>query len=245
MSTPKKPTTRSATPKKKPAPGLVKQSRQEYRERQTKDLIKMGYALNKTIKKWQKTKGEYTDTLDLVELDSVPQEHWNKCCKDLMIDFKKKTTPIKQPKGKGIESNQSKYTPELFEKICEEIATSSKSTRSICVANGITSQAMYRWLEQDAELRDKYVRAKEEQVEFMVDEMLEIADDGTNDYMTIEKGDKQYNVEDREVTNRSRLRIDTRKFIASKLKPKKYGDKLDVEHTIIVEQPLFPEEPNK
>lgn len=59
---------------------------------------------------------------------------------------------------------------------------------------------------------------KEEQSELMVEDMLEIADDGSNDYMTIE-GDKSYNVEDKEVTNRSRLRIDTRKWIASKLKP--------------------------
>jgi hypothetical protein len=58
--------------------------------------------------------------------------------------------------------------------------------------------------------------------------MTEIADDGSNDYMTITKGNKSYNVEDREVTSRSKLRVDTRKWMLSKMNPKKYGDKIDV-----------------
>lgn len=77
----------------------------------------------------------------------------------------------------------------------------------------------------------QYARAKEEQADFMIEEMIEIADDGTNDLMTIEKGDISYEVENKEVTNRSKLRVETRKWIASKLKPKKYGDKIDMELT--------------
>ena len=59
--------------------------------------------------------------------------------------------------------------------------------------------------------------------------MLTIADHSDKDTVIIY--DKQGNpvpVEDKEWTNRSRLRVDTRKWIASKLKPKKYGDKIDV-----------------
>jgi len=59
--------------------------------------------------------------------------------------------------------------------------------------------------------------------------------------MTITKGDETYNVEDREVTNRSRLRVDSRKWLASKLNPKKYGDKLELDGNIRVEQPFFPD----
>ncbi len=62
----------------------------------------------------------------------------------------------------------------------------------------------------------------------MAEDILDIADDGSNDFMTITKGDKTYEVENKEVTNRSRLRVDTRKWIMSKMKPKKYGDKLDM-----------------
>lgn len=77
----------------------------------------------------------------------------------------------------------------------------------------------------------QYARAREAQADFLAEEIIEIADDGSNDYMTIVKGDKEYNVEDKEVTNRSRLRVDSRKWIASKLKPKKYADKLDLNHS--------------
>lgn len=86
----------------------------------------------------------------------------------------------------------------------------------------------YVWLKDDEALQDKYARACEVRSEKMFEEMLDIADDGTNDYMTVVKGDIAYNVEDKEVVNRSRLRIDTRKWILSKMQPKKYGDRLDV-----------------
>lgn len=127
------------------------------------------------------------------------------------------------------------FSQELFDKICEKIATSSQSTRSTCKENLINATTFYRWINKDEEtgryggkLRNTYARAKEDQVEYLVDEMLEIADDGSNDLMTITKGDASYEMEDKEVTNRSKLRIDVRKFIASKLKPKKYGDSIDV-----------------
>ena len=55
--------------------------------------------------------------------------------------------------------------------------------------------------------------------------MLDIADDGTNDFMEVQsKGGNSYMVEDKEVTNRSKLRIETRKWVLGKMNPKKYGD---------------------
>ncbi|WP_315823022.1 hypothetical protein [Paraflavitalea speifideaquila] len=88
-----------------------------------------------------------------------------------------------------------------------------------------------KWLRENREdFSAQYARAKEEQADFMIEEMIEIADDGTNDLMTIEKGDISYEVENKEVTNRSKLRVETRKWIASKLKPKKYGEKLETKN---------------
>ena len=69
-------------------------------------------------------------------------------------------------------------------------------------------------------------RARELQAEYLIDEIVEIADDGSNDYMQKKHGP----VVDQEHMGRSRLRIDTRKWAASKLAPKKYGDKLDLNH---------------
>ena len=64
--------------------------------------------------------------------------------------------------------------------------------------------------------------------ELLADEIVDIADDGVNDLMTIVHKDLRYENENREVVNRSRLRVDSRKWLLSKLIPKKYGDHIDV-----------------
>lgn len=120
------------------------------------------------------------------------------------------------------------YTQELADAICEQLSE-GKSLRTVCKAENMPSaRSVFYWLRTYPEFLQQYTRAKEEAADALVDEMIEIADDGSNDYMLIVKGDQEYNVEDREVTNRSKLRVETRKWIASKLKPKKYGDKLDL-----------------
>lgn len=132
------------------------------------------------------------------------------------------------PKGRP-----SIYSEKLALEICDRVATTSNSLKTICEEEGMPSiTSVFRWLRDREEFRKQYTRAKEEQADYLVEEMIAIADDGSNDYMTITKGDAEYNVEDKEVTNRSKLRVETRKWIASKLKPKKYGDKLEVEGNI-------------
>lgn len=70
-----------------------------------------------------------------------------------------------------------------------------------------------------------YARARELQIEAMADELIEISDDGTNDWMTIQRGGQEVEVPNQEVLQRSRLRVDTRKWLMSKIMPKKYADK--------------------
>ena len=116
----------------------------------------------------------------------------------------------------------------VFKEICDYIER-GKSLRSILLAHDMpSSQTFYLWLDSDKNKSKQYARATEIRAENIFEDMLEIADDGTNDFMTITKGDVEYNVEDKEVTNRSRLRLDTRKWMLAKMQPKKYGDKLDV-----------------
>jgi len=126
------------------------------------------------------------------------------------------------------------FTQELADKICIEIATSSKSLRTICKSLNISVGSVLNWLKDKDkhEFLTQYARAKEEQADFLAEEMMEIADDASNDFMTITKGDASYEVENREWTARSKLRVDTRKWIASKLKPKKYGEKLEVQANV-------------
>ena len=129
------------------------------------------------------------------------------------------------------------YSKEIADKICGEIAASSKSLRTICAQEGFPGiRTVMRWLADKDDFRQQYALAKQEQADYMVEEMLEIADDGSNDYMTITKGDITYNVENKEVTNRSRLRVDTRKWIASKLKPKKYADRVELGGSLAINQ---------
>lgn len=128
----------------------------------------------------------------------------------------------------------SKYTPELADKICEQLACGI-SLRTVCKAEDVPSAAtVFSWLRSNPEFLEQYTRAKEESADALIEESLDIADDGTNDWMERNGNDGapigwQLNGEH---IQRSRLRIETRKWMASKLKPKKYGDRQTIEHEV-------------
>lgn len=122
----------------------------------------------------------------------------------------------------------SLYSEQLVDEICEKIATSNKGLHTILSENEAfpSFSTVFNWLSQPDKkyFLDKYTHARELQAEFLADEMIKIADDSSNDTEQTEFGEK----ENKEWTNRSRLRVETRKWIASKLKPKVYGDKIDI-----------------
>ncbi len=122
------------------------------------------------------------------------------------------------------------YTPEMGDKICFEIMSTNKSLRTICRMEEMPCMTtMLKWLRENEEFALQYARAKQEQADYFVEEMLDIADDSKNDNETRYTAEGEpYIVENKEWVNRSKLRVDTRKWIASKLKPKKYGEKLDI-----------------
>lgn len=119
------------------------------------------------------------------------------------------------------------FTQEIADLICDGLA-GARSLRSICLDEGMPDQrTVFRWLADDryADFRQQYARAREAQIEAFVDEMIDIADDGTNDWITRERDDgSTYEVVNTEVVHRSKIRLDTRKWIAAKMMPKKYGD---------------------
>lgn len=129
---------------------------------------------------------------------------------------------------------KGKFTQALFDKICNIIATSSTGIHKACQECGIQHTTFYNWIQDDAELMNQYVRAREQQAEFLADEIIAIADDGSRDTKTIRKGGEVIEVEDLEWTNRSKLRVEARKWVAAKLKPKRYGDKVEVDQNISV-----------
>lgn len=121
--------------------------------------------------------------------------------------------------------------------LCDELATSSRGIGKILAAGyqGLplpTYSTVMLWLEEDTQLSDRYARAKEAQAEFMADELLEIADDARNDWMEREDPDNPGFRLNGEHIQRSRLRVDTRKWLAAKLKPKKYGEKVEQTHKV-------------
>lgn len=115
--------------------------------------------------------------------------------------------------------------------ICEKIAD-GMSLRDICLEDGAPHRStVFRWLSQHPDFNDQYGRAREAQAELLADELMAISDDGQNDTYLDEDGKQRT---DHDVIARSKLRVDTRKWIASKLKPKVYGDRqqLDISGTL-------------
>ncbi len=134
------------------------------------------------------------------------------------------------PKKKETKGRSSTYSEDITDVICERIAI-GESLRLICQSEEMPAlSTVFKWLNQHKEFSDQYARAREEQAECLVDEINEIADDGRNDWMEkYSKNDKQIGwILNGEAVARSRLRIDARKWQASKLKPKKYGEKLEL-----------------
>jgi hypothetical protein len=145
--------------------------------------------------------------------------------------------PRKTAKPAAKIGRPSTFTPALGLAICGRLAE-GESLRRICDSKGMPDKAtILRWLSAgiapDApgelrEFRDQYARARELQADALFDECQDIADDGRRDY-TIGKGGI---VVDHDHIARSRLRVDTRKWMAGKLNPKKYGDKITAEHDV-------------
>lgn len=115
----------------------------------------------------------------------------------------------------------SDYTQEMADYICAELAD-GKSLRAICRDHeDLNTGKVMRWLGANKEFQEQYARARELQADALFDETLDIADqyDTAKDILTPD------------LINRAKLRIDTRKWIAGKLRPKKYGEKIQQEHT--------------
>ena len=88
-----------------------------------------------------------------------------------------------------------------------------------------TISTIYLWLATHKEFSELYIKAKEDQADTLTEQMLDIADNASNDWMKTNDPDNPGYRQNGEAINRARLRVETRKWLASKLKAKKYGDK--------------------
>lgn len=127
----------------------------------------------------------------------------------------------------------SQYTAEMGEFICLRIANGESLRKIVSDPDMPASSTVFKWLSEQKSFSEQYARARESQMEVMAQEIIDIADDGRNDTYTDDDGNERTN---QDVINRSRLRVDTRKWLMSKLAPKKYGDKIT--HSGDSDQPL-------
>ena len=108
---------------------------------------------------------------------------------------------------------ESTFTQEVADQICDRVMN-GESSRAICEAQGMpTWRTLFRWLDANEAFRQQYARAKEIAGERMAEDIISIADSA-----------------DSESYNAARLQVDARKWIMSKLLPKKYGDATLLKH---------------
>lgn len=118
---------------------------------------------------------------------------------------------------------------ELIDTICKEIAD-GRSLRAVLRDDDMPDRTtFFKWVKDNKEMLNQYACACEDRAEYIFDEMFEIADDASNDYTKrqIAEGVEVEHLNSEHI-QRSRLRIDQRKWSLSKMQPKKYGDKLDL-----------------
>ena len=125
----------------------------------------------------------------------------------------------------------SDYNDAVAAEICSRIAGNEKVS-DICLDDHMPAPStVYLWLSKHKDFSEQYAQAQADRTHGMAEEILDISDDGQNDWMEKHHGDDVAWVTNGEALQRSRLRVDTRKWLMSKMLPKKYGDKVTQEHS--------------
>lgn len=116
------------------------------------------------------------------------------------------------------------YSPDMGKEICYKIATSSKTLKDLIKENPHwpCRSTILDWRRELEDFRIMYYKARQDQIESFIDDLIQIADDKSNDYR-IEGGKVVF---DSSHVKRADLQIRTRQWLASKLYPRIYGDSL-------------------
>lgn len=137
-------------------------------------------------------------------------------------------------------SYSEKERIKIVDQICNYLVDNNTSLRnSIESLNLINRDTFYEWLKKYPEFADRYARACEDREDNIFEEILEIADESSGDVIKSAEGKEVFN---NEYAQRSRIRIDARKWMLGKMNPTKYSDKIQVDPTPFKEQPLFGDE---
>lgn len=147
------------------------------------------------------------------------------------------------PAPKNTVGRPTIYSQDLTDRICVRLAL-GESIRTICKDEDMPAQSViYQWLYRHPEFQEQYTRAREEQAESHADEIVDIADETP---ALLEVRDKEGNIVDIKLDSAyiawQKQRIDSRKWNASKQRPKKYGDRVthggDDDSPVVIEHNL-------
>ena len=143
-----------------------------------------------------------------------------------MLGAMTKTLALATPTQSDVETGAAKLRELILQRIRD-----GESLRSICKDKAMPARStVHLWLANVEGFSDHYARACEIRADVYADEILEIADDASRDWITKKNPDgSTYRVLDGEHVQRARLRIDSRKWLMSKMAPKKYGDRIELE----------------
>jgi len=121
-----------------------------------------------------------------------------------------------------------KYNSEVAEAILIEVASTTTGIIQICKNNGSSHTSFFGWLKEIDGLAERYARAKSDQMHLFAEEILDIADNTSKDVEVTAEGIRV----NHDVIQRDKLRVDTRKWLMSKLAPKTYGERQTIEHEV-------------
>jgi hypothetical protein len=115
------------------------------------------------------------------------------------------------------------FNQAIADEVCRRLAECG-SLRRVCASDDMPYEyTVRRWYVENEDFAVAYARAKEAGIDALVDETLDIADDGSNDWMRSNKPDNEAYVLNGEHSSRSKIRIETRRWLAERMLPKKYG----------------------
>lgn len=122
----------------------------------------------------------------------------------------------------------SEFSEEIFDRICDRMSEGA-GLREICAEPGMPSRStVLRWIKDNKERSDHYQQAREAGFDWIAEEIIRISDDATGDNITEERDGKSVTLPNHANVQRARLQVDSRKWILSKIAPRKYGDKVEL-----------------
>lgn len=152
-----------------------------------------------------------------------------------------KPEPRVKAKGKKetAEETQEEYRQRIMDVVCGVTAESTLGIQRICKtlreddATFPACRTIRTWMAENAEMLAQYARAKEHQLHILAEQIVEISDDDSYDEIFTDEGKRMMNAE---FVARSKLRVDSRKWVLSKLMPKVYGDKIEIDNNITMKE---------